>query len=62
MSIHVFAQFKLHYDALTGLSPDDQAALDRAVLGSTWIRDVNGNLLSPVQPVVLPAVTEPNAT
>lgn len=62
MSIHVFAQFKLHYDALTRLSPDDQAALDRAVLGSTWIRDVNGNLLSPVQPVVLPAVTELHST
>lgn len=60
ISLHVFTQFKVHYDALTGLSPDDQAAPDRAVLGSAWLRDVNGNLLSPLQPVPLPAVTQPH--
>lgn len=53
-SIHVFAQHKLLYDTLTSMTPDEQAAIDRAFQGSHWIKDVNGNLLSPLSPLLMP--------
>ena len=59
-SIHVFAQHKLLYETLTGLSPEEQTALDRAVVGSNWSRDASGNLLSPLQPLPLPRADQPH--
>ena len=53
-SIHVFAQHKVLFDALTRLGPDQQAAIDRAFLGGDWTRDTNGNLLSALSPVLMP--------
>ena len=54
-SVHLFTQFKILHDTLSRLPQDQQSALDRAVLGGGWIRDTNGNLLSELQVVALPA-------
>ncbi|MBB5235571.1 AAA family ATPase [Deinococcus budaensis] len=61
-SVNVFAQHKILYDTLTRLSGDEQAALDRAMLGGGWSKDVNGNLLSGLQALPLPQGGQTTAT
>ncbi len=61
-SIHVFAQYKLSHEALAALTPDQQADVDRARLGSRWSRDASGNLLSPLLPLPLPRPEQPRLT
>ncbi|RJF75301.1 AAA family ATPase [Deinococcus cavernae] len=57
-SVHAFAQYKIPYAALTDQSPQDQAALDRALTGSDWTKDSTGNLLSGLLPLQLPRADE----
>ncbi|MDL2343885.1 AAA family ATPase [Deinococcus sp. MIMF12] len=61
-SVNAFAQHKILYDTLTRLSGEEQAALDRALLGGDWIKDVNGNLLSGLQALPLPQGAQTTAT